>query len=249
MRPRFNYDDAAANYDRHRTGQGPYIPELIRIARSVDARRVIELGAGTGNPARHFTNAYPCAHTCIEFSTKMLAEGQAKGLPTRWLRGDAQHLPFAASSADFVYAVMMIQHVPNLVQMIEECARVAAGGVCAFVTIGHDAIKSHPMTRYFPSFADADLERFPSEPHVMDLMCDTGFTDVSAVPVRKQPIPVDAAYLERVRNKFISTFEILPPGEFETGLAAFEQDIEAHGVVGDPFVWEAVVISGRCAVQ
>ena len=47
----FDYDAIAEVYDAHRRGRGPFLPALVRLAEESEARRVLELGCGTGNSA------------------------------------------------------------------------------------------------------------------------------------------------------------------------------------------------------
>jgi hypothetical protein len=41
-----DYDKIAPEYDKHRRAGGPYMPQLVQLARELRARRVLELGSG-----------------------------------------------------------------------------------------------------------------------------------------------------------------------------------------------------------
>jgi len=58
--PEIDYDKIAECYDRHRGVGGPYQARLVELALASDARRVLEIGPGTGNNTAALLAAYPC---------------------------------------------------------------------------------------------------------------------------------------------------------------------------------------------
>jgi ubiquinone/menaquinone biosynthesis C-methylase UbiE len=240
----FDYDNVAPQYDAHRKVGGPYIPELVKWATRAKARRVVELGAGTGQNTLAFAEAYPCELTCVERSAGMLAEARRKGVPGKWLRGCATAIPIGDASAEFLFAVYVLQHLPNYRTALMESYRVLDSGCAAFVTAPHAFIQNHPMNAYFPSFAAVDLARFPAEDKIMSSLGYAGFVECGITIVEAEAKPIDAAYVDRVANKFISTYALLPLGEFEEGLARLRSDVAKHGALA-PLAWQAAVVWGR----
>jgi ubiquinone/menaquinone biosynthesis C-methylase UbiE len=244
----FDYDRVAPDYDTHRRGGGPYFPLLLEIARSAAARRVIELGAGTGNNSAAVLEAFPCSLIALDASTGMLRQLQAKRTKAKPLRGEATALPFRDGCADFVFATYLLHHVSRLGDLMRECFRVLRTGPAAFVTVSHEYIRAHPMNAYFPSFARVDCARFQPVSEVCDAMCSAGFARVMARDVFSPPRPMDADYVERVASKFISTYALIPSPEFEAGLARLRADVERAGQA-PPIVRGATVVWGwkECA--
>jgi ubiquinone/menaquinone biosynthesis C-methylase UbiE len=240
-----DYDTLADTYDEHRRGGGPYIDRLLSVARESSAQRILELGTGTGNNTGTFLSRHDCsAFFAFERSRGMLEKGRRKGLPVCWIRGDAESLPFSDASVDFIFSVYMLHHVSHLDCLMSECARVLAPGRAVFVTTTHDFIRRHPMNAYFPSFARIDTNRFQDVPEIVASMHAAGFDRVQSEICRAAPVPIDRRYVDKVAGQFISTYALLPSGEFETGLARLEADVAACGNLPCTIAWESAIIWG-----
>jgi len=239
-----DYDRIAARYDRHRGGGGPYLKRLVALAEVSRARRVLEIGPGTGNNTAAFCETYSCEVVGLEPSRGMLAHARSKGIPARWVRGSASAMPLASGSVDFVFSVYVLHHLTDLDVPFRECARVLKDGYAAFVTAPTDFIDRHPMNRYFPSFARIDRARFQPVEDVVNALVRAGFAQVETERFVDTPRPIDRAYADRVANKFISTYDLIPPDEFAAGIKRLYADIEARGRLDEPIVWESVVVWG-----
>lgn len=242
---RVDYDKLAQRYDEHRRGGGPYLARLLELAAACRAKCVLELGAGTGNNTQAFLDEYPCCMLALERSAGMLAQGHAKGLRAQWLHASADAIPLADGCAPFVFGVYILHHLSDLVRVFRECARVIGCGYAAFVTASTPFIERHPMNRYFPSFARVDKARFQSIDTVGDALRQSGFAEVATDHFVDAPRPIDRAYVERVAGKFISTYDLLPEGEFEAGLERLRADIAATGRLDTAMVWESSLVWGR----
>lgn len=240
-----DYDRISERYDAHRRGGGPYLAKLVELARACRAERVLELGAGTGNNTAAFLDAYRCPMYALEHSAGMLARGRAKGLAAEWVRASAEAIPLAGGSVPFVFGVYILHHLGDPARMFRECARVIGQGCVAFVTASTSFIERHPMNRYFPSFAAVDNARFQPVDVLETALRQNGFAEAGSVHFADAPRPIDRAYVDRVAGKFISTLDLLPPGEYEAGLARLRTDVEQNGSLATPMVWESVVVWGR----
>lgn len=240
-----NYDKVASTYDRHRRGGGPYLDRLIALASQSHPRTVLELGAGTGNNTLAFSLGYTGSRLlCIERSAGMLRHGASKPTSASWIQGDALQIPLASGSVDFVFSIYMLHHIRQLDVLFGECARVLRQGCAVFVTTTHSFIRRHPMARYFPSFAAIDTGRFQDVPEVAHELSQAGFSRVEHAVCVAESTPVDSAYVEKVAGKFLSTFELMPQDEFETGLARLRSDVEAQGALAEPVAWESALVWG-----
>ncbi|MFP4499387.1 MAG: class I SAM-dependent methyltransferase [Candidatus Hydrogenedentota bacterium] len=223
----YDYDRAAPDYDRHRAGAGPYFEALITHTNILRAQQVLEIGAGTGNETIPFLEAHPCTLTTLEYSAGMLAQGRAKELPVRWVRGDGMHLPFSEGAFDFIYASYVLHHIPDVVQLCAECRRVLTHGSVAFITVPETFIQSHPLNAYFPSLAVVDGKRFQPIGEVIEALNAAGFDHAGSDHCVGPPRPVDEEYAQWIADKFISTYDLIPDEELRTGLARLRQDIAA----------------------
>lgn len=242
---RFDYDKAADTYDLHRRGGGPFVGFLCELARASSAEHVLEIGPGTGNNTQAFLDAYPCALVGLDLSRGMIARAARKVPEAHWVQGDAAHMPFAAQSMEFVFAVLVLHHIHDIAPVLAECARVLRRGYAAFVTSPHDFIDRHPMNRYFPSFAPIDKNRFQSVDHIERLLREAGFHETGARRIIGPPQPIDRKYLAAIEGKFLSTYSLMPPEEYERGLARLRADIETHGRLDIEMRWESVTVWGR----
>ena len=48
------------------------------------------------------------------------------------------------------------------------------------------------------------------------------FKDIKHQKVTVANIPIDHEYLQKVKNKYVSTYHLMPQGEFENGIANLE---------------------------
>ncbi len=241
----YDYDEAASRYDQHRKGGGPYINTLARLAGTCRARRVLELGAGTGNNVRPFIERHPCTLAGLERSSGMLQRAKDKGVAKNWVQGDAMAVPFQDGAFDFVFAVLVLHHITDLDGLLAECHRVLKSGYAAFVTSPHDFIRRHPMNQYFPSFERIDLARFQPIEAITQAMRALGFEETGVVRDKGEPASIDMAYYKRIENRFISTYDLMPPDEYAEGLARLKADIEAKGQLDTLMCWECATVWGR----
>ena len=241
----FNNDVIAGDYDRHRSGGGPHLRALAGLASKAKARRVLEVGCGTGNSAAAFLKAYPCDLVGVDRSAGMLTHTRGKGGAAHFVNADGVALPLRDGAFEFVFGVLMLHLNANLDSLFSECGRVLSVGRVAFVTAPHDFIERHVLNEYFPSFAAVDRARFQHEDHVQEALRATGFVDVGCEITRRDPEPVDAAYVERVAGKFITTLRLIPDDEFDEGIERLRRDVSRNGQLDKPMIWEAAVISGR----
>jgi ubiquinone/menaquinone biosynthesis C-methylase UbiE len=240
----FDYDKAAHTYDNHRSGGGPFLGEILRLAREAQATCVLEVGAGTGNNAGAFLEAHNCLLLATEPSAGMLNRAAGKDIPAHWIRAALPHIPLQDHTADLVFGVYMLHYVTDLRAAFTECHRVLRRGYAAFATASIDSIERHPMNRYFPSFARVDRARFLPLEQVLEGLRGAGFTNVGHKTFMAPPKPIGPDYVERVANQFISTFSLIPEDEFEAGLIRLRADVERHGVLDVPFVWESTLVMG-----
>jgi hypothetical protein len=72
-----------------------------------------------------------------------------------------------------------------------------------------------------------DLKRFPSIPWLKKTMMNVGFKDVHHHILRydRGYISTDE-YLERVRNRYVSTLTLLSEDEFQRGLRIFQDRVK-----------------------
>jgi len=163
------YDGAVEHRDR--TEKAPWkITEragFLRRLRDENRRRLLELGAGTGQDSAFFAG-HGLRVVATDLSPAMVARCREKGLDARVM--DFLHLDFPAGSFDAVYALNCLLHVPNpdLPAVLEVIASVLRPGGLFFLGVyGRDPAEEGPFDdgihhppRFFSWRTDEQIQQF-----------------------------------------------------------------------------------------
>jgi ubiquinone/menaquinone biosynthesis C-methylase UbiE len=174
-----DYERAAPSYDeRYRAGEPPGIAAALRDV-TQGARRVLEVGCGTGHWLAPLSAAGGTAFG-LDRSAGMLAR-VAPAHTGRLVRGDACTLPLRSGSLDAIACVNALHHFGSGSDFAGEARRVlAAGGRVA--VIGMDPLGGRDrwyLYDHFPGTLAADERRYPSADTIAAWLEDAGFTDVT----------------------------------------------------------------------
>ena len=176
-----NYDAIASTYNqRFDEADRPAIARALEnLARSCEARCILEVGCGTGRWLAALSNIADCCHG-LDLSAGMLAQAQTHGTHIHLTRGRGGVLPFPNATFDMIYCVNAIHHFTKQHAFIREAWRLLRpGGV--FATIGtypHDRRDSWYVYDYFDGTYETDLARFPSRKTVLDWVAGAGFQQI-----------------------------------------------------------------------
>ncbi|MDR3034427.1 MAG: class I SAM-dependent methyltransferase [Kitasatospora sp.] len=163
------YDGAVEHRDR--TQKEPWkITEragFLRRLQGENCRRLLELGAGTGQDSAFFAG-HGLQVVATDLSPQMVARCREKGLDARVM--DFLHLDFPAGSFDAAYALNSLLHVPNadLPAILEVIASVLRPGGLFFLGVyGHDPAQEGPLDdgihhppRFFSWRTDEQIQQF-----------------------------------------------------------------------------------------
>lgn len=227
-----DYAKLAADYDAVRGSEALdreyWFAALSEVGRLQDGDRVLDLGAGTGRFSRLASEAGPVV--AADLSLDMLARARGKG-PFALVRADAEALPFQRNAFDLTLLVMVLHQLADLPRALREVARVSRR-----VAIATSDMRTRTLgilDEAFPSLLVIDRARFPRIEDIAGALQAAGFTQVH---VQERPYHRTVSVteeLDRVRRKYISTFDLLPPGEFERGVAFLETELPKR--YGDRF--------------
>jgi malonyl-CoA O-methyltransferase len=147
------FERAAASYDAHAVLHrevGKRLLEHLDPIR-IEPRRIVDLGCGTGASFAALEKRFPRAQLVgLDFSTAMLAQARSR---TGWIRrafasnvarlvcGDAEHLPLAHGSVDFIFSNLAMQWCRPPVAFAEAARVLPTGGLFMFSTFGPDTLK------------------------------------------------------------------------------------------------------------
>ena len=145
---RLAFERAALTYDEAAALQreiGQRLIERLQLIR-LQPVAILDLGAGTGTFSKALLQRYRKADViALDVALNMLRHTQRRG---RWFRkprcvcSDAERLPFADDSFDFIFSNLMLQWCMDLDSVFTELRRVLApGGLLMFTTLGPDTLK------------------------------------------------------------------------------------------------------------
>jgi len=224
-----DYSKIAKYYDRVRpTPAGIWLSKIIEYGKIDASCAVLDVGCGTGRFPLSMSTMKDSMFCALEPSIEMLKQAIVKDKSRRilWVRGDGQRLPFRDDLFDCIYMTLVIHHIENKEMALRETHRVLKkGGRCVIMTNSHSRIKKHVL-RDFPGVLAIDLKRFPSIPSLKKIITMIGFRDVHHHVVQHDEGYVSTdEYLERFRNKYISTLTLLNEDAFQRGFNIFEERV------------------------
>jgi ubiquinone/menaquinone biosynthesis C-methylase UbiE len=193
-----NYDQVAPTYNRRFSNQKdrPIAVSLIELVRESRARRVLEIGCGTGRwladlLAGQVTS--PAGLFGLDRSAGMLAEASDRRLGLQIVQGLAEFLPFPAQSFDLVYCVNALHHFSQPDQFIHQAFQLLRpGGLLAVIGMDpRNFLEQHNQParacwyvyEFFEGTLETDLLRFPSWGQILDWMTGAGFEFANYQPV------------------------------------------------------------------
>lgn len=164
---RRSFERAAASYDAHAVLQravGDRLLETLELF-TLQPRRILDLGAGTGYCADGLARRYPDAQLVLcDIAAAMLAQARQKH--RRWFSRrvyactDAQQNAIRDASVDLVFSNLTLQWC-DLDRAFAECRRVLrTDGLLIFSSLGPDT-----LCELRAAFAEVD-----DEPHVNDFI-------------------------------------------------------------------------------
>jgi len=121
-----NYGQVASGYDNSRRVEPAVAVAMVEGLRSLRARSVLEIGAGTGN----YTGALAASGLSVialDRSPAMVEIGAQKTF-ARWILSDAAALPLRTASVDAIAGVNILHHLSALPVALAEFRRVARAG-------------------------------------------------------------------------------------------------------------------------
>ena len=147
----------ARNYDRRARGFGGRgdddFPQLDRVLNGREA--LLDVGCGAGGSLRRFVQHHgsPARSVGLDISLGMLrrAGGDADvaraGGRVNWILGDAESLPFTATSFDVVICVNSLSHLKSLDRALRNLRRVLRRGGRLAVKFRGDLTLDRPIER------------------------------------------------------------------------------------------------------
>jgi SAM-dependent methyltransferase len=148
-----SYNAVANSFDRFtRIVTTPLAETMVRMAGPVQRDRVLDVGTGSGIVALTATTAIPgLSVTGIDLSDGLLSVAQSAArysgpaaAATRFVKSDAETLPFSDGSFDKVLSLFALLHFPHPDRALSEMYRVLRPGGKLVIGIGSGPLWSAP---------------------------------------------------------------------------------------------------------
>jgi ubiquinone/menaquinone biosynthesis C-methylase UbiE len=220
-----SFDRCAARYDELRPVDDNWwelFDALVGLG-DLRGRRVLEVGCGTGRLALALAERAAARVWAVDASAEMVARAKTLGVNARLARGEA--LPFKRGWFDAVVLRMAV-HLLDRPRAFAECARVLAPqGRIVIATEDPDHFDDVWFARFFPSVPGLERSRFPGDDVLRRELDGAGFGDPRIERLAQHRAISREHALDVIRSRAYSTFELLPPEEYRSGLAHAEAEL------------------------
>lgn len=250
--PTVNYDAVATTYDQ-RLQNGTYlagVAEALRaLAGQVKARRVLDMGCGTGRSLQSV--GAELARFGLDLSRGMLAQAQRLEPDYRLVQASAPQPPFARHSFDLIFCAHAFHHFTNKPQVVQTAYHLLRpGGTLAIVNIDpREAGQSWPVYDYFEGTYGTDLARFPAVAEQEAWLRQAGFRQISSPVVQRieselhGPAIFDDYYLRKESN---SQLILLSDEAYQAGLKRMRDHLKRAEAAGETIIFRTVLINRMC---
>jgi len=219
--PEVDLEALASGYD-HR----PTTPAAeARAGAAADAARLgpgadaLDVGGGRGSHATVFAARGARAVVVDRSPSMAMAANAAPGV--RAVIGDAGFLPINDSACDLVYFHLSVHYGDWRAAMAEAHRVCKPGGRIWVWTFRPEHYRRSFIAKWFPSVASIDEARFPDPGAIAGLLRDLGCGEIETGDAPERIERTAADWRMAVEGGFVSTLQMLPPGELEGGLVRF----------------------------
>jgi SAM-dependent methyltransferase len=220
-----HFDAIAPTYAglRDTTAGGRLTDALVRVADLV-GRSVLDLGCGPGQLLADLASRYQVRPMGVDRSPAMIAAARAELGPTADLRiGAAEDLPYRDGEIERIVVTMAV-HLMDRPRVFAELDRMLrSDGRLAIASADPAYFDRGWMAPFFPSYAAADRNRFPTADSLRNELHTAGFADVSPEAMAIPRVLTRAHALDELRHRAFSTFEYLSDDEWRDGVSLAEQ--------------------------
>ncbi len=226
MKKRPDFGPLASTYDALRPVDANWreLYELLVLEGDLRARRVLEVGCGTGRLAAELAGI--ARVWAVDPSPEML-ELARRNAPVKvgFREAPAEELPFRDGWFERIVARLVV-HLLDRPRAFAEWRRVlSADGRAAIATFDPAHFDDYWLNRLFPSLEAIDRARFPTGDELRAELAGAGFRDVRLVPLVQRATATREDALEKIRGRFISTLRLISDEEHAEGLARAEREL------------------------
>ena len=239
-----NYDRIATTYnDRYRVNWLAGIERgLLSFARNLKARRVLDVGCGTGRWLNSISTVADGIFG-LDLSSGMLAQAHKDNPNLLLTQGRAGSLPFVDQSFDLVYCINALHHFEEPQDFISETWSLLKPGGCLGIIgqIPQDKRNRWYVYDYFEGTYEADLMRFQPWDTVMGWMDLIGYKEIQWNPVETiidHKFGRDVLKDPFIKKNAVSQLAILSDQAYMRGIERIWEAIKEAEAVGDNLIFQ-----------
>jgi ubiquinone/menaquinone biosynthesis C-methylase UbiE len=248
---RVDYDQIAATYDeRAKLGYLSAVSTALqKLARQLNAARVLDLGCGTGRSLAGLAQLQP-APVCfgLDLSGGMLARARGLNSGYRLAQAPAHLPPFAPARFDLITCVHAFHHFPHKMQVVQAAyALLRPGGALAIINMDpRESRQEWLIYKYFEGAYDIDLRRFPSVAQQEAMLRQAGFRQVSSPVVERVDEQIsDETIMDDywLRKESSSQLILLSDEAYQAGLARIRAEVEQAQARGETVIFRTHLLN------
>jgi ubiquinone/menaquinone biosynthesis C-methylase UbiE len=225
--PAPDFGRLALAYDRVRPADENWrrVYEHLVARAELRAARVLDVGCGTGRLSLALAEEQAARVWGVDPSPEMLAVARAKAPRLRFKEARAEALPFKDRWFEAVVFWLVVHLVDPPAAFAEAKRVLTANGRVAVVSFHESHFDRYWLNEYFPSLERIDRERFPTAAELERELRDSGFDTVELERLTGRMSLTRAQAIERIEQRHISTFDLLPPAEVEAGVERARREL------------------------
>ena len=236
-----NFNDFAERYDNLRVADNELINLLIRESRIEKNVKILDFGCGTGNYIYEFQKLGFENIFGLDISEQMREKAIAKTHTTIYRNFNEVDKIF-----DFIFIIDVAHLIGDINSLAKSLYPICNNGSqIAIVTQSHEQIKQRRYKDFFPTAIKMDLQRYHDIEILLRSFKDVGFSFQKKEVYRKDTIRVlDIDFLNKVKNKCFSMFELIPEDEFNHGIKEFENALVTakDNVIKETYAGKTILI-------
>lgn len=182
------FSRAAKSYDHAAVLQHEIGRRLIERLETIeiDPKIIADIGCGTGKTTRSLKNHFPAAKILnldialgmLEYASTLSSPGNHQMENQNFICADAEKLPLAESSVDFIFSNCTFQWCFDLKSLFEGLHRtLKPDGLLLFSTFGPDTLKELRACQQYFDTSDQLGHHFPDMHDLGDLLVHHGFRE------------------------------------------------------------------------
>ena len=228
-----NYNSHANLYENTRDVELIVYNMLVHLLNPIKNDKILDFGCGTGKYLHRLKADYDIEAYGIEPSKEMRKIAKAKFPNGCILKGNHKRIPFPKDLFNKIYATDVIHHVNDLDKFFHNISKVAVSNAkLCICTESATQISEKYWIKYFPEILDIDLQRFYKIEDIIKIGTENGWVHKKTITTEEEYVAeISTAFMDRVRQKTLSVFHLIPNKAYMHGLSMMESDYYSRSLI------------------